>query len=642
MKRLLNLKFIILFFILNFFVLSINNVFAEDVDISDISKCQNSCPPGKSCAILPKCKTGCSTGCQPGYYLSDGDGDHTNNCKTSGGFCTELSLKGICEICPPGFFCPGGMIDKIPCPPGKYIDKMGKTKIGDCDNPAVGFCVAKAKLIGPQTATIPSVCLQQSNDVSSNTVRGVSEEKETDISGAINSGFPNDKGINGYTESNTLGANISIPCPVGTYSTSENGASFCSVPDKGYCTSYNGIDCVISNNEGGGGMIKVGSDLNLAIINAVGAAGVSGLGATKQAPCPVGTYDMRTAYGRDYTKPAPFCVYPDIGHSTASSSTGSYSQTICAEGSYDSRGGFNDSANSSCSLCSPGYYTKTEGQAACSFCSSGKYSNKGKDIYGSTDCINCSAGKYQTNSGMSYCDSCGPNTYSGTNGAAFCDPCGPETWSDGGASYCPACEYNGWTNSICQEHSKWYATRTIKTGKGNSIQCSQTVKYDNGDCSYCSSKSTTMSETRVNGCTVANAASVSQSGTFWCDSKNNKGSISWGTCIATSCSGSVAEHSSVSIGYGRLKADCDISGDLSGGPGSCGCYPLDDNNKNYYLRGGKCYFDVNKSGAHVAAGSCENNIYAYAGVSESTHVCEFVNYSACVVSKHCRYRCYEK
>jgi len=313
--------------------------------------CIDSCPSGSSCSFLPKCKTGCDAGCQVGYYLSDGDGDHTNNCLTvdGSGRCTKSNVKGVCEICPPGFYCKGGMKDKIPCPVGKYAEAPGSASSSDCKTPGgegsgEGYCVAKAKLVGTGTISIPSVCIETPLGVLSN---NSIDSPDVDIPGAINSQMGNDVGIKGYTENNKLGANISIPCPLGTYSTA--GGSKCLYPSKGYCASIDGVNCVSADankNPGngdrpyGGRQLQVpmdSTDLKAAIVASIGLdATHTFLGATKQALCPLGTYDIRTRFGKDYNQPAPFCIYPDVGYATGNTA-GSFTQTPCPLGQYDIR-----------------------------------------------------------------------------------------------------------------------------------------------------------------------------------------------------------------------------------------------------------------------------------------------------------------
>ena len=137
------LKFIVLSFTLSCLFIFSNSSLAltpEQTCTTSISS-GGVCPAGQTCAMLPKCKSDCGTGCQPGYYLSDGDANPANN--MSGG---TLKINGVCEICPPGFYCPGNMKDKIACPSGTYNPQPGSISSTSCITPNTGYCVARGDI----------------------------------------------------------------------------------------------------------------------------------------------------------------------------------------------------------------------------------------------------------------------------------------------------------------------------------------------------------------------------------------------------------------------------------------------------------------------------------------------------------------
>ncbi len=336
--------------------------------------------------MLSVCMSGCNEGCQPGYYLSDGDGDATNNCeKEVGGNCVKSNLKGVCEVCPVGFYCKGGFFDKIPCPAGTYNNMIGGVSENSCRKPQLGYCVAKAEVTGNITSSIPSVCIENSlttstgnSGLSEGTTRGNDGQWKTDGKVDIKDGYhsnePNHIGIKGYTLNNNLGANIEIPCPFGTYDkrTSANtGNTHCVVPDPGYCTSSDGVNCTFTDGAiksekignatasvGGHGVDistlgnKTGDEAIITIIRNGEYFGTNpnyntGLGATKQIKCKAGTYDIRTKlYSSNEEEikkhPAPACVYPDLGYYAGSA--GSKTQTECPAGTYDGRRMYQDSS----------------------------------------------------------------------------------------------------------------------------------------------------------------------------------------------------------------------------------------------------------------------------------------------------------
>jgi len=513
----------------------------------DQAACNTACPSGSNCTFLPKCKTGCNNGCQPGYYLSDGDGDHTNNCieVDSSNNCIKSNVKGICEICPPGFYCKGGMKDKIACAKGTYTDTPGAIQSSDCKTPELGYCVAKAKLVGTETATIPSVCIETP-------LNGLSNTDVKDIDGAVNTSMPNDEGIKGYTLSNSLGANIVIPCPLGTYDTRTNtntGNASCKYPSAGYCTSYDGVSCTFYEASNGGGVTLISNtDIKSAILtsarfgdcadgskpNSEGKCAngapptkiYSGLGSTKQTPCPIGTYDLRTKVaGGYYNNPSPFCVYPDAGKKTITETTGNTNQNDCVAGKYDARGGLTNSKHSFCEPCPVGNYCPNTAMTSYIYCAPGSYTNT-LGSTGATTCTSCPAGTYDgdSNSATS-CNTCSENYYC-TGGLTSQIPCSAGiTWSNAGWGSCANCEWSGYSTS-CEGDSVIRSRRSVTSGNAS---CNVSLVINGDVCKYCSNPNgvcyTTVSDKYWGGCGHSRPDCT---GGGWYEYNYGSSSCSWG------------------------------------------------------------------------------------------------------------------
>jgi len=600
MRNLVKRSFILSALIIVFFVsFNISNASLTE----DQAACNTACPSGSNCTFLPKCKTGCNNGCQPGYYLSDGDGDHTNNCieVDSSNNCIKSNVKGICEICPPGFYCKGGMKDKIACAKGTYTDTPGAIQSSDCKTPELGYCVAKAKLVGTETATIPSVCIETPIGALSDTTGENDTTGDVDVKGAINTSMSNDEGIKGYTYKNSIGANIVIPCPLGTYDTRTNtntGNASCKYPSAGYCTSYNGVNCAFYEASDKGVTLISNTDITSAILtsarfgdcadgskpNSEGKCAngapptkiYSGLGSTKQTPCPIGTYDLRTKITPgDYNNPSPFCIYPDAGYSTGNS-IGSYTQTQCSAGSYDGRWNNPGTPNYSngvftpysvspanqkhdkCAPCPVGTYQTETGKTYCIYPPAGKYA-AGSGISTESGLSICPAGTYdsrnQPNSDViwSFTDNVSFDAVIGTKSPLnyttgkvnpifgtvnSCTPCPAGTYQDKTGQV--SCKYpdllycSSLNGSTCSEQS---------TGMTKQVSCATFSQYYQGPlnaANYYDPRKSNLNAPNKNcaGCTEADYTdwylnACQSNGTFYATRTSNNGVINWSKCNDT-------------------------------------------------------------------------------------------------------------
>lgn len=84
---------------------------------------QTICPPGSYClgAVPVLCPQG-TYGNTPGLSDSSCSGNHpltcfTHACMSNSLCCCTALLLGPC---PPGFYCPGGTVDPLPCAPTEY------------------------------------------------------------------------------------------------------------------------------------------------------------------------------------------------------------------------------------------------------------------------------------------------------------------------------------------------------------------------------------------------------------------------------------------------------------------------------------------------------------------------------------------
>lgn len=94
--------------------------------------------------------------------------------------------------------------------------------------------------------------------------------------------------------------------------------------------------------------------------------------------------------------------------------------TVCAEcqsGTYQSGIG-----SLNCTICENGRYTAVRGQSACSLCETGKYSTLDRNIV-MDRCLDCPASSYQDQTGKSFCNLCQAGRYSSSSAQALCASC---------------------------------------------------------------------------------------------------------------------------------------------------------------------------------------------------------------------------
>ena len=87
----------------------------------------------------------------------------------------------------------------------------------------------------------------------------------------------------------------------------------------------------------------------------------------------------------------------------------------CTAGAYTSTDG-----KSECSQCDSGTYSSSDGMSECDKCVAGTYS---EFVKGSSRCLNCTAGTYTSTDEKSECTQCDGGTYTSLDGQSQCQTC---------------------------------------------------------------------------------------------------------------------------------------------------------------------------------------------------------------------------
>ena len=310
-----------------------------------------------------------------------------------------------CTTCPKGYYCPSGYY--IPCPKGYANNLTGQSKCTKCIK-------ATSSTIGTYASSTASVsCLTCDNG---------QYAKTAGASGCSNCA----KGyycVNGYY----------TPCPLGTSTDDNTGASVCTSCKKStstipgtVATSTASVTCLACGDGKYSNMAgRTSSCLNCPEKYYC----PSGM----LIPCPSGSYCPSGSTGATQCPAGYYSTGSVTSCSTCpkgqySSSAGSTSCSKCEKGTYAS-----STALTKCSNCPKGTYNNGEGLSSCTDCSAGYYA---KDT-GSTECTKCSAG-YYSKAKASICTQCSAGYYS-KEGASECTKCTTGYYSKAGASECKAC-----------------------------------------------------------------------------------------------------------------------------------------------------------------------------------------------------------
>ena len=113
----------------------------------------------------------------------------------------------------------------------------------------------------------------------------------------------------------------------------------------------------------------------------------------------------------------------------------------CNAGNYSSQ-----KAQTQCSVCAPGSYTKPSGSwKECSPCERGKFT----PLHGASACIVCGSGKFTPFPGLSACYWCQPGSYSHVNFPDSCPECPPSSFSNAsGVTDCESCGDGTYTSGF--------------------------------------------------------------------------------------------------------------------------------------------------------------------------------------------------
>ncbi len=100
-----------------------------------------------------------------------------------------------------------------------------------------------------------------------------------------------------------------------------------------------------------------------------------------------------------------------------------------------------------CGQCPVGQYTDQNTQQWCKWCPKGQYQNNVKK----TSCIKCGIGKYQDESKQTWCKVCGKGKSQNLQGQQSCKTCGKGSYAhQEGLQWCWACEQGKYQNQVMQ------------------------------------------------------------------------------------------------------------------------------------------------------------------------------------------------
>lgn len=89
------------------------------------------CPGGEGC-LAKECPAGTSTIDNEGAYPWDSADDclfNAEKCKEVSGYYVNNEK---CDICPAGYYCPAGQLDRVQCPPETPVSDPGSGEISNC------------------------------------------------------------------------------------------------------------------------------------------------------------------------------------------------------------------------------------------------------------------------------------------------------------------------------------------------------------------------------------------------------------------------------------------------------------------------------------------------------------------------------
>lgn len=308
---------------------------------------------------------------------------------------TNQSVKAT--GCPPGSYCPGGVLTPIPCPSGSYNPLYGQPNVTSClPCPRGAWC--------------------------------------------------------------GLGSAITTLCGNGTYSTtlSANASSTCSKCIAGKYSSALGANSstTCSNCNAGTYATGLGMDDPSDCVNCVPGTYSTASGAsvsTTCAQCIKGTYSTVAGANANTT-----CTQCQGGTYNANLGASSSTSCInCVAGTYSTTQGGDSGVV--CQYCVPGYYAFS-GSTACQSCVAGTY-GLGSGASSATACALCVPGTYSTAlaaAASSTCAKCDAGTFStvaGSGSQGLCVTCGPGTYStsQGNSGTCTVCASGSYCpNSVSQ------------------------------------------------------------------------------------------------------------------------------------------------------------------------------------------------
>ena len=349
--------------------------------------------------------------CPEGKFSNDTGFKECTRCGP-GRFQNQLNSTE-CDLCPPGRFSDGyGASECRPCGRGEYNNEYGRE---DCDGCPLGTASNRIER---------TVC----DDCGPGTFTGVTGQTECQPCSAGN--YTNEERATSCSE-----------CEIGTFQNAVGNTTCLPCPDGEVNTVTGQTECVPCG------------------------PGTYYVNATYCAQCPAGKYQDRERQteclpcpnGTAQAVPGQVqCSLCDPGH--YQNGTGAIDCVECEQGRFQSARGsdtceecgpgessFAATAQTSCSVCSPGSYSDEYGAGSCTLCTEGSYQPEAN----AQSCLLCPNGTYSDEEGLVTCKHCplGTRGIEGIEGATSCVLCdGGEFGNETGLLECFECDfgsYNG-------------------------------------------------------------------------------------------------------------------------------------------------------------------------------------------------------
>ena len=394
------------------------------------------------------------TSCQTGSITLQEGSNSSGSCLCDKGY--EM-VGGVCVMCKQGYFkASPGDTPCMPCAAATYASAEGST--------ACSLCALFATASAASTGSPGCTCI---------------------------AGY---YGSNGDAQ---IAAKQCLPCPVGTYKSSEGDGACVACPSNtttaaaastsiqaclqcrtGAVTECTTFDCACRQ--------CTNCTLNQFLVsecNATHDAVCSNCtachpGSYISTPCGYGgppTCSCCSPGSYSVFGTASVCLFCPTG--TYASATCATSCTTCGRGTYQTGSGMMSEDN--CTQCEAGKYQRYTNN--CSTCDAGKY----QDVPGSTACKNCSSctpGKYVTQNCTAKvditCDCCRAGTYTTKPSQLECALCSAGTYSNRTCTtYCDACEAGKYSTGVgVPDYScSCCSTNQYQTATGQSV-CSNCVQ----------------------------------------------------------------------------------------------------------------------------------------------------------------------